>query len=192
MFILGLLRAIGVHLFKVNVQSSVKSQESIFMVDGTKMDHVTFEVKLDAMTSSVTNLRQNTLTPEVINSANIPWLFSAETFCSVFPYHIIFDKDLIICQAGTGVQKLLSVPSIIGTSLDKLFTLEHPYVSMVVDQMLEFLNAIFLLRVKKNPDFARPGVLLKGLYFLIYYGHSVIKSSPEWIKICKSNQSRLI
>ncbi len=31
---------------------------------------------------------------------------NGKLFCDLFPFHIIFDKDLIIKQCGTGIQKL--------------------------------------------------------------------------------------
>ncbi|KAH9496322.1 Guanylate cyclase soluble subunit beta-2, partial [Bulinus truncatus] len=83
------------------------------------------------------------------------------SFCSAFPYHIIFDRDLRIRQCGDLIQKHSSVKMMEGTPLTHAFSIVHPKMVLSIDNIRKFINAVFLLAMVPREN-GRKTMLLKG------------------------------
>uniref|UniRef100_A0A8D2KY31 guanylate cyclase n=1 Tax=Varanus komodoensis TaxID=61221 RepID=A0A8D2KY31_VARKO len=73
-----------------------------------------------------------------------------KTFCCAFPFHIIFDETLKIKQAGINLQKFVPGLKILGTRLDKYFSIVHPQVTFTIFSICKFINSQFVLRTQRN------------------------------------------
>ncbi|XP_062981556.1 guanylate cyclase soluble subunit beta-2-like [Elgaria multicarinata webbii] len=70
------------------------------------------------------------------------------TFCCAFPFHIVFDETLKIKQAGVNLQKFVPGLKILGTRLDKYFSIVHPQVTFTIFSIRKFINSQFVLKTR--------------------------------------------
>ncbi|CAM5076462.1 unnamed protein product [Natator depressus] len=85
------------------------------------------------------------------------------TFCNAFPFHIVFDEELRIKQAGVNVQKFVPGLRRPGGRVDKYFTVVHPQVTFTIFSIRKFINSQFVLRAHREmlPDSRRNQPMLK-------------------------------
>ncbi|KAJ3590266.1 hypothetical protein NHX12_008220 [Muraenolepis orangiensis] len=78
-----------------------------------------------------------------------------KTFCKAFPYHLIFDEQLLVRQAGTT-----------NVHLDRYFGIEHPEVTFNISSIRKFINSHFVLQTRREmmPEAwrERPMLQLRG------------------------------
>ncbi|XP_055502363.1 guanylate cyclase soluble subunit beta-2 [Leucoraja erinacea] len=72
-----------------------------------------------------------------------------KTFCDCFPFHIVFDQELRVKQAGTSIQKIIPGLQTMNIQLDAYFTIVHPEVTFKILTIQKFINSIFRLRTKR-------------------------------------------
>ena len=92
-------------------------------------------------------------------------------FCEYFPFHLIFDADLRILQAGVHIQRVLpSLGSYEKNSIVDFFELLHPQVDWHIKSIKKFINMQFVLQTKRdvitsdwNED--QPMLQLRGTLF---------------------------
>lgn len=87
-------------------------------------------------------------------------IIQAKHFCSIFPYHLVFDRDFEIKQCGTMIQVLLKLKLEKGTQMTSLFKLSYPRVDFTLDNLQAFINSAFLLSSIKERN-GHP-LVLKG------------------------------
>ncbi|XP_044845175.1 guanylate cyclase soluble subunit beta-2-like isoform X2 [Mauremys mutica] len=85
------------------------------------------------------------------------------TFCNAFPFHIVFDEELRIKQAGVNIQKFVPGLWRPGSRVDKYFTVVHPQVIFTIFSIRKFINSQFVLRAHREmlPDSWRNQPMLK-------------------------------
>uniref|UniRef100_A0A8C3SNU1 guanylate cyclase n=1 Tax=Chelydra serpentina TaxID=8475 RepID=A0A8C3SNU1_CHESE len=85
------------------------------------------------------------------------------TFCNAFPFHIVFDEELRIKQAGVNIQKFVPGLRQPGSRVDKYFTVVHPQVTFTIFSIRTFINSQFVLRAHREmlPDSWRNQPMLK-------------------------------
>ncbi|XP_050793798.1 guanylate cyclase soluble subunit beta-2-like [Gopherus flavomarginatus] len=85
------------------------------------------------------------------------------TFCNAFPFHIVFDEELRIKQAGVNIQKFVPGLWRPGSRVDKYFTVVHPQVTFTIFSIRKFINSQFVLRAHREmlPDSQRNQPMLK-------------------------------
>ncbi|XP_042698675.2 guanylate cyclase soluble subunit beta-2-like isoform X2 [Chrysemys picta bellii] len=85
------------------------------------------------------------------------------TFCNAFPFHIVFDEELRIKQAGVNIQKFMPGLRRPGSRVDKYFTVVHPQVTFTIFSIRKFINSQFVLRAHREmlPDSRRNQPMLK-------------------------------
>uniref|UniRef100_A0A8C4S0B9 guanylate cyclase n=1 Tax=Erpetoichthys calabaricus TaxID=27687 RepID=A0A8C4S0B9_ERPCA len=112
------------------------------------------------------------------------------TFCNIFPFHIVFDEELAVKQAGVNLQKIVPGLQTISIRLDQYFTIIHPEVKFTISSVRKFINSQFVLRTKRNmmPESwrNRPMLELRGqmvwmesLHFMLYLASPLLRSLHE-------------
>ncbi|XP_070552152.1 guanylate cyclase soluble subunit beta-2-like [Ptychodera flava] len=71
-----------------------------------------------------------------------------QTFCKCFPYHVVFDGNLVIRQCGAKLQRLCPDLKQNDCRLDDFIVIKHPQISLNVASIRKFINMIFLVEVK--------------------------------------------
>uniref|UniRef100_UPI00358EB1DB guanylate cyclase soluble subunit beta-2-like n=1 Tax=Myxine glutinosa TaxID=7769 RepID=UPI00358EB1DB len=76
-------------------------------------------------------------------------LINVETFCDVFPFHVIFDEELRVCQAGLAAQRL--IPGLhFGVHFSDCFSLIQPPLPVKASMLRCFPNAAWVLRAQDS------------------------------------------
>ncbi|KAH9496327.1 Guanylate cyclase soluble subunit beta-2 [Bulinus truncatus] len=164
----GVLKAVARDLFHQSVDMSIIEQNKEDIGFNQSQEHTAFRVQLRLGDGSSTNCSER-LSPdgsscderELVEFNPDTVLLRASDFCSAFPYHIIFDRDLRIRQCGDLIQKHSSVKMIEGTPLTHAFSIVHPKMVLSIDNIRKFINAVFLLAMVPREN-GRKTMLLKG------------------------------
>ncbi|EHB09859.1 Guanylate cyclase soluble subunit beta-2 [Heterocephalus glaber] len=77
------------------------------------------------------------------------WM-EVKTFCSAFPFHIVFDEALRVKQAGVNIQKYIPGLQTQKTQLDDYFSIVHPQVTFSISSICKFINSQFVLKTQKE------------------------------------------
>ncbi|XP_060690196.1 guanylate cyclase soluble subunit beta-2-like isoform X2 [Hemiscyllium ocellatum] len=73
-----------------------------------------------------------------------------KTFCNSFPFHIVFNEELRVKQAGINIQKLVPGLQTMDIRLDEYFNIVHPEVTFKISSVRKFINSLFVLRTKRE------------------------------------------
>uniref|UniRef100_A0A8C7J9S9 guanylate cyclase n=1 Tax=Oncorhynchus kisutch TaxID=8019 RepID=A0A8C7J9S9_ONCKI len=75
---------------------------------------------------------------------------SPYTFCKAFPFHLIFDRNLMLTQCGNAIFRVLPQlqPGI--CNLPSVFSLVRPHIDFSFQGMLSHINTVFVLRSKEG------------------------------------------
>ncbi|XP_073670518.1 guanylate cyclase soluble subunit beta-1 isoform X3 [Paramisgurnus dabryanus] len=75
---------------------------------------------------------------------------SPYTFCKAFPFHLMFDKDLMLTQCGNAIFRVLPQlqPGI--CNLSSVFSLVRPHIDFSFHGILSHINTVFVLRSKEG------------------------------------------
>uniref|UniRef100_A0A668U4H1 guanylate cyclase n=1 Tax=Oreochromis aureus TaxID=47969 RepID=A0A668U4H1_OREAU len=71
-----------------------------------------------------------------------------QTFCHAFPFHIVFDEQLVVHQAGVNLQRTVPGLQIMNIHLDEYFSIVHPEVTFTISSIRKFINSHFVKRKK--------------------------------------------
>ncbi|XP_036170142.1 guanylate cyclase soluble subunit beta-1 isoform X2 [Myotis myotis] len=75
---------------------------------------------------------------------------SPYTFCKAFPFHIIFDRDLVVTQCGNAIYRVLPQLQPGTCSLLSVFSLVRPHIDISFHGILSHINTVFVLRSKEG------------------------------------------
>ncbi|XP_075261151.1 guanylate cyclase soluble subunit beta-2-like [Convolutriloba macropyga] len=117
-------------------------------------------------------------------------VMNPELFCDKFPYHMAFDKNLVIKHVGVGLQRLFPPLRLGDCKLDPIMELVHPPVPFTPSMVRLFPNQLFRFKVRpeavpmhwrKDPMLIVRGQFLEvdnGKSFL-FLGSPAVESLPE-------------
>ncbi|ESO98999.1 hypothetical protein LOTGIDRAFT_142368, partial [Lottia gigantea] len=110
---------------------------------------------------------------------HMPYYLSPHEICKTFPYHIIFDKEMMIKQCGYQVKKMLPAFQTPPICMSDNFEVVHPRMALTIENISKFINSIFFISVKHTDDETKKnGVCLKGqMSWLEDSGHMIFVGS---------------
>uniref|UniRef100_A0A667Y2N9 guanylate cyclase n=1 Tax=Myripristis murdjan TaxID=586833 RepID=A0A667Y2N9_9TELE len=73
-----------------------------------------------------------------------------KTFCNVFPFHIIFNEQLVVCQAGVNLQRIVPGLQTVNIHVDQYFSIMHPEVPFTISSIRTFINSHFVLQTRRD------------------------------------------
>ena len=62
---------------------------------------------------------------------------SSDMFFDVFPFHIVFNRGMVIKNIGSGLEAIM--PHVIGQAVDEMFMLTRPMVEFSMENVSYFL-----------------------------------------------------
>lgn len=77
---------------------------------------------------------------------------SPATFCRVFPFHIMFDRNMNILQTGTTVARVMPKVTNSGCKITDILDTVRPHLDLTFENVLSHINTVYVLRTK-------PGVM---------------------------------
>ena len=75
---------------------------------------------------------------------------SPVSFCKAFPFHVIFDRNLMVIQAGDSVCRLLPQLSAEDVNFGDLFQCVRPQIEFTVDSVLAHINTVFVMKTRQG------------------------------------------
>jgi guanylate cyclase soluble subunit beta len=83
---------------------------------------------------------------------------SPATFCRAFPFHFMYDRNMILRQAGSSLQRVIPHTGMDNCRVDTVFEMIRPHMDFEFNNVLSHINTVYVLRTK-------PGILdSDGLY----------------------------
>uniref|UniRef100_A0A8D2L5F6 guanylate cyclase n=1 Tax=Varanus komodoensis TaxID=61221 RepID=A0A8D2L5F6_VARKO len=73
-----------------------------------------------------------------------------KTFCNGLPFHIVFDEELRVKQAGVSIQKIVPGLQTMGIRLNQYFSIVRPEVTFTISSVQKFINSQFVFRTKRE------------------------------------------
>ncbi|ROI16208.1 Guanylate cyclase soluble subunit beta-2, partial [Anabarilius grahami] len=73
-----------------------------------------------------------------------------QAFCNAFPFHIVFDENLVVKHTGVNIQKFVPGLQTAGIRLDEYFTIVHPEVTFNIQSIKKFINSQFVLKTRRE------------------------------------------
>ncbi|XP_077059758.1 guanylate cyclase soluble subunit beta-2 [Siphateles boraxobius] len=73
-----------------------------------------------------------------------------QAFCNAFPFHIVFDQNLVVKHTGVNIQKFVPGLQTSGIRLDEYFTIVHPEVTCNIHSIKKFINSQFVLKTRRE------------------------------------------
>ncbi|KAM4709402.1 guanylate cyclase soluble subunit alpha-1 [Discoglossus pictus] len=105
-------------------------------------------------------------------------VISASIFSKTFPFHFMFDKDMIMLQIGDGVKRLLNIRDIPGkSSFEEYFEILSPKISSTFSGIMTMLNMQFIIRVKRWDsaiDKSSKAMNLKGQMIYVFESSAIL------------------
>ncbi|XP_061309001.1 guanylate cyclase soluble subunit beta-2-like isoform X1 [Pezoporus flaviventris] len=77
------------------------------------------------------------------------WI-DTKTFCNGLPFHMVFDKQLRVKQAGVSIQKIVPGLQNMGICLDHYFSIVHPEVPFTISSIQKFINSQFVFQTRRE------------------------------------------
>ncbi|XP_074601582.1 guanylate cyclase soluble subunit beta-1-like isoform X2 [Brevipalpus obovatus] len=140
--VIGIVKAVAskLHSTEVEVEIIKTKEEGI--------DHVQFSIK--EKSASDQRITEKMLTEET-EQLYLENRLSPLTFCKAFPFHLIFDRNLTVRQAGTSVSRVL--PELTkGCRVTDAFEMIRPHVEFTFDNVLSHINTIFVLISRETSE----------------------------------------
>eukprot|EP00117_Sycon_ciliatum_P003398 scpid21713/ scgid8212/ Guanylate cyclase soluble subunit beta-2 len=102
-------------------------------------------------------------------------LISPSVLCRAFPFHMVFDKELLVIQMGVALQRIIYREHKDPIHLDQLFEVVRPRMPFSFNLILNHINGVFILRTKRRafPHSRAGSIRLKG-QMLFDYSHNVM------------------
>ena len=134
--VIGIVKEVAEKLHNSHVDVKViKSKE--------ECDHVQFAIiEKDSTKQSghedIENFEHMSLTPQI----------SPATFCRAFPFHVLFDKNMVIQQTGSSLIRVIPPVATQLCRITDLFDMVRPHMDFSFDHILSHINQVFVLRTK--------------------------------------------
>ncbi|XP_069748544.1 guanylate cyclase soluble subunit beta-2 [Narcine bancroftii] len=73
-----------------------------------------------------------------------------KAFCHAFPFHVVFDEELKVKQAGVNIQKYVPGLQMKDIKVNKYFAITHPAVPFTISSIRKFINSQFVLKTRRE------------------------------------------
>ncbi len=147
--VIGLVKIVALKLHKSEVECRVIKEKG---EDGC--DHVQFEIieKNESDGEKVKSKKRVCgVRSEVEKHFSNKQLISPQSFCQIFPFHIIFDCQMNIIQCGNSIARLIpKIKSNKGCKLTDIFSIIRPHINFDYQAIRSQIMSVFVLCTKNG------------------------------------------
>ena len=122
------------------------------MLDSSKFSEQDLDDKLDydklTKNDCLLNVNQNEEEHDAVAPMETNWAITIEVFNELFPFNIVFDKNLIIHGIGNAFTRLC--PAMVNSCLADLFKICVPSINCTYTDIVQHLSDVFQLSCKKQ------------------------------------------
>ncbi|KAL9894293.1 guanylate cyclase soluble subunit beta-1-like isoform 2-T5 [Glossina fuscipes fuscipes] len=125
--------------------------------DIERYDHVQFlireitsDAKADSKETATKDQEASKEPPDEIDFLCEAPLISPASFCKIFPFHLMFDRQMKIVQAGKSVSRV--IPRVADENCSLLEVLEaiRPHLQLTFENVLAHINTIYVLQTRQG------------------------------------------
>lgn len=135
--VIGIVKAVASQLHGTEVEVEILRRRE-------EEDHVQFLI-----TEKDTQARVHITDQKQDHELDTESKISPRTFCQVCPFHLMFDRELRIHQAGFSIARVLPAVRHKDATLDSLFDVVRPHMGLTFDNILSHINTIYVLRTRE-------------------------------------------
>lgn len=73
---------------------------------------------------------------------------SPATFCRAFPFHFMYDRNMVIRQAGSSLQRVIPLTGSPSCRVDSVFEMVRPHMDFEFNNILSHINTVYVLRTQ--------------------------------------------
>ncbi|KAH8407078.1 hypothetical protein KR222_005687, partial [Zaprionus bogoriensis] len=120
--------------------------------DIERYDHVQFvirEISVAAKSQQDTKKDEQAPNDDVEFLCEAP-LISPATFCKVFPFHLMFDRQMKVVQAGKAVSRVIPRVAEENCSLIEVVEAIRPHLQLTFENILSHINTIYVLQTRQG------------------------------------------
>jgi guanylate cyclase soluble subunit beta len=152
--VVGLVKTICTDILHTSVTVKVLAKK-----DENGSDHTIFAIYEDSEENSSSKLGLLNAEIETNGDVNANYLANNDSennpmnvmsFCKAFPFHILFDEDLTIIQAGVAILRVLNRQSANKMKVNEVFTLQRPKLNLSFAPILAHINTVFIMETKEG------------------------------------------
>ncbi|XP_059144683.1 guanylate cyclase soluble subunit beta-2-like isoform X2 [Physella acuta] len=150
----GVVRAVAREIFEQEVDITLLSRQMEQLDAERTQEHSVFRVvilKSKEVREEPEGLEHECREVEGFNESQLaPVVLTKTQFISTFPYHLIFDENLRLCQYGVSVGKLSPIPLREGMLMTSAFRVVYPRMTFSVQNIKRFINTIFVIAIEAS------------------------------------------
>ncbi|XP_064482202.1 guanylate cyclase soluble subunit beta-1-like isoform X2 [Ornithodoros turicata] len=134
--VIGIVKAVASKLH----HTEVEVEQVLGKEDG--LDHVQFVIREKGVRTPEPELE------EFFDVLSMEKKISPATFCRAFPFHVMFDRNLVVMQAGTSVTRVLPTLTQENSKITDFMELVRPHMDFTFDNILSHINTVYVLRTR--------------------------------------------
>lgn len=134
-YVTGQITQVANLIYNTPIQVEILSEE-----ESLTLTHVVMKLHFDNTNWVDPNDTQVTATNE-----SLP--LSYDTLVDVFPFHIVFNQNMIIKSIGTGL--LVILPQLVGQAIDEMFSLTRPMVEFTLENVSLLIFILSMVMIWK-------------------------------------------
>ncbi|KAJ3614075.1 hypothetical protein NHX12_017652 [Muraenolepis orangiensis] len=139
--VIGIIKTVAQQIHGTEIEMKVIQPKS------EECDHVRFLIEEkdsaeEALCEDQGGFEENGTTQET--------RISPHTFCRAFPFHLMFDRDLVLTQCGNAIRRVLPQLQPGSCNLPAVFSLVRPHIDFSFHGILSHINTVFVLRSKEG------------------------------------------
>ncbi|XP_033232523.1 guanylate cyclase soluble subunit beta-1 isoform X2 [Drosophila pseudoobscura] len=118
--------------------------------DIERYDHVQFVIReINVADKSQVDAKKDEVPDDMEFLCEAP-LISPATFCKVFPFHLMFDRQMRIVQAGKAVSRVIPRVAEENCSLIEVVEAIRPHLQLNFENILSHINTIYVLQTRQG------------------------------------------
>ncbi|KPU80184.1 uncharacterized protein Dana_GF18416, isoform D [Drosophila ananassae] len=118
--------------------------------DIERYDHVQFLIReINVAAKSQVDAKKDEVVDDMEFLCEAP-LISPATFCKVFPFHLMFDRQMKIVQAGKAVSRVIPRVAEENCSLIEVVEAIRPHLQLNFENILSHINTIYVLQTRQG------------------------------------------
>lgn len=134
--VIGIVKAVASKLHNTEVEVEIVKTKD-------ECDHVQFLITERSGSSNV----QHQQVAE-IETLSLEPKVSPATFCRVFPFHLMFDRELIILHTGATISRVVPMVARTVCKLTDILNPVRPHLDLTFDNILAHINTVYVLKTK--------------------------------------------
>ena len=146
-FVIGIARSAARFLFELDVKITPR-------IPNNCADYLEFLItqdpEVDSNVYDVNRVDEKIALPQNDCRDELETVMDPITFCQAFPFHVIFDRDLVICQAGVSLVRVIPDLEPGLSKFSAVFSMVRPHIPVTFESILSRENAVFIMKTREG------------------------------------------